>query len=69
MLLVLYPPSYMKIITASFILNGKINVSSTWTCFVNRVECGNGEGRPDGDHINNRNKLQSGHIPITDNTV
>lgn len=65
MLLVLYPPSYMKIITASFILNGKINVSSTWTCFVNRV--GNGEGRP--DQINNRNKLQSGHIPITDNIV
>lgn len=63
MLLVLYPPSYMKIITASFILNGKINVSSTWTCFVNRV--GNGEGRQGGDQINNRNKLQSGHIPIT----
>lgn len=37
--------------------------------FVNRVECGNGEGRPDGDQINNRNKLQSGHIPITDNIV
>lgn len=38
------PPPIWRLKLLPSILNGKINVSSTWTWFRGRVQCGNGEG-------------------------